>query len=391
MIILSVMLAFASCKSDDMNFTDSQVSAVENLYDPVDNKTIYLENNPTVTLYFQWDAAKSEDGAAPAYEIVFDKANGDFSSPIYRIASTNNGSATYVTINHRVLNKIAYLAGYEVGEEGSVKWAVVSSRGINEVLSKQTKTLNLIRYDGFVDMPQSLFITGEGSEGGDDKSSAPKFTRTEDGVFEIYTKLEAGKEFSYIDAKSGNINTYYTDNTAGNDSIKVAHDEKTGTTVSEDGIYRISLNFNTASTKFEKITKVWMFYNIDNGNNYELAYEGNGVWKGSGAITIKGVSWASSGETRYKYKMNVDGAEESWGHLDENRDVAVDASTSSSYFNIYKQTSGDGWAYSFRYSRTLLGLPSNVGDGNSATSAVATFTLYFNTDSSDNYHQAWTY
>lgn len=391
MIILSVMLAFASCKSDDMNFTDSQVSAVENLYDPANDKTIQLENKRTVTLYFQWDAVKSEDGGAPAYEIVFDKIDGDFSSPIYRIPSTNNGNATYVTINHRVLNKIAYLAGYEVGEKATIKWAVVSSRGINEALSKQSRTLNVVRYAGFVDMPETLYITGEGSEAGDEIKDARRFTKLEDGVFEIYTQLKANEEFKFVEAKLAELEGFciQKDSIIQIDSKK--EPEITGGTITEDGIYRIKLDFNTAVPKFEKITKVWMFYNIDNGNNYELAYEGNGVWKGSGAITIKGVSWASSGETRYKYKMNVDGAEESWGHLEENRDVAVDANTSSSYFNIYKQTSGDGWAYSFRYSRTLLGLPSNVGNGNSATSAVAAFTLYFNTDSSDNYHQAWTY
>ncbi|MFD1630825.1 SusE domain-containing protein [Pseudopedobacter beijingensis] len=391
-VILLSVIGIASCKKSDMNFKDATVTAVKSLYEPTDGKTVYLENSQNQTVYFEWEQAKSEDGAAPGYEVIFDKENGDFSQPIYRITSANNGSANYIAVSHRVLNKVAYLSGFEVGEIAKFKWAVVSSRGINEVISLQSKLLQVVRYEGFVEIPQALFLKGEGSEVGDNATQALKFTRKSDGVFEIYTRLQANKAFDFIDAKTGTYTSYYFDN----------EELKEGTNnsqVTEDAVYRIKLDFNKGESIVEIVDRLYLFYPLD-GVYHNFTYDSKGIWTLSSKIRVKYVSWAPGGEIRYKYRMTIRKAgastttTESWGHKENDKQEVVTATTDRSYFDLFKNPSGaDDFAYSFRYSKELMGMPA--GNGVSETwwesASAMNIKLFMNTDNSANYHQEWTY
>jgi len=392
-ILLSIIGIAISCKKSDMNFKDAQVSAVKSLYEPTDGKTVYLQNSQNETVYFEWEQAKSEDGAAPAYEVVFDKENGDFSRPVYRIASANNGAANYASLSHRTLNKIAYLSGFEVGEIANFKWAVVSSRGINEVLSQQTKVLQVVRYEGFVETPQILFLKGEASEVGDDASQALKFTQLEDGVFEIYTRLTADVPFTFIDAKTGNYTSYYFDA----EGLKEG-DQGAGQ-VSENAVYRVTVDFNAGTTTLEIIDRLYLFYAID-GEYYNLSYEGKGVWTLNSQIRVKYVSWGPAGELRYKFRMAVRKAgsgtvtTESWGHRERDKQETVGAETDPSYFDLFENPSGTNeWDYSYRYSRSLLGMPAGNGTVDSwwTTPSAVMMKVVMNKDNSLNYHHTWDY
>ena len=68
--------------------------------------------------------------------MFFDVLEGDFSKPIYSVTSDLNGFSNGAEISFKILNKIAANAGAEPGEVATVKWTVVSSRGINPQIAK---------------------------------------------------------------------------------------------------------------------------------------------------------------------------------------------------------------------------------------------------------------
>ena len=118
-IFVSILLAFVGCKKDE-GLRDTRVSAVTAFYEPADSKSIVLQSSASATLYFEWEAAKAEDSGMVLYEIAFDKVGGDFSNPVYKMASDNNGGYNHATISHKQLNKIAGAAGIESSATGKL-------------------------------------------------------------------------------------------------------------------------------------------------------------------------------------------------------------------------------------------------------------------------------
>ena len=83
--LFGALLTISSCTSD-MEFKDSQVSAITQLYEPADGKSVTLQASSTASTFFEWEAAKAEDSGSPLYEVVFYK-DGE-STPIYKVLSS---------------------------------------------------------------------------------------------------------------------------------------------------------------------------------------------------------------------------------------------------------------------------------------------------------------
>lgn len=98
-IALFSAVLFATSCTEDMEYKDSKVSSVNQLYEPTDGKEVVLQSSASASLFFEWESAKAEDSGAPLYEVVFDKEGGDFSKPIYKVLSDNGGSLSYATIS----------------------------------------------------------------------------------------------------------------------------------------------------------------------------------------------------------------------------------------------------------------------------------------------------
>ncbi|WP_346239127.1 SusE domain-containing protein [Niabella insulamsoli] len=293
--LLSLILF--SCKKDDMNYKDVSVTPVKKLYAPVDNRSVKLLSSASASLYFEWEAVRAEDGGAAAYEVVFDKADGDFSDPLYKIVSDNNGYSNGATITHKILNRIAGLAGIEPGGTGAIKWSVIASRGINTIKSDESFSIMVTALQGFADLPDEVFITGEGSETGNDLSAALPFKFNATGEFEIYTKLEAGKPYYFTDRNNGTPRIFYSDNGS---TLKEA--SATGSiTASKTGVYRINLDFNTATIAYTEVTSIGIFFSPENRVLFNLDYQGKGIWKGTGVINFRQESWGR--DQRYKFQM----------------------------------------------------------------------------------------
>jgi hypothetical protein len=189
-IIVSLFLSFTGCEKDELSNTN--VTAVKSLYEPTDNKTVVLQSSASASLYFEWEPAKAEDSGMVLYEVAFDKEGGDFSSPVYRMASDNNGGYNHATITHKQLNKIAAMAGIQSSEIGKLIWTVFSSKGINDVKADETRTITITRLAGFAEIPVDVYVTGAASEGGTTLANASMMKSTAPGEFEVYTKLTAG-------------------------------------------------------------------------------------------------------------------------------------------------------------------------------------------------------
>lgn len=301
LIVYSLIFALFAC-SDDGEMRDMNVTAVSALYEPDNGKAIVLQASASATLYFEWEPARAEDSGMALYEVVFDKADGNFSDPLLIMAADNNGGSNHATITHKQLNKIAALAGIESAQQGTLKWTVFSSKGINPVKAEQERTLTLTRLSGLADIPDNLYITGKATESGDDLSKALVMKKLADGEFEIYTKLTAGESFKFVSATSGTPLEF---------SLSGEKIVTGGTSsASKTGIYKYYLDFNIGSFTTKEVTKVSLFLNWSQ-MKIELPYKANGVWELTGHA-ITGLSGNDNNDDRYKFRMESPAGETEW-------------------------------------------------------------------------------
>jgi len=327
-IIVSFFLAFISCQKDELSNT--KVTAVKTLYEPTNGKSVVLQSSASASLYFEWEPAKAEDSGMVLYEVAFDKEGGDFTNPIYRMASDNNGGYNHATISHKQLNKIAAMAGIQSAATGKLIWTVFSSKGINDVKADESRTIELTRLAGFAEVPVDVYVTGEGSEGGTDLAKASIMKATANGEFEVYTKLTAGKTYFFTDAKVGSPRKFYTDK-------GLLKEGTTGSTVTKTGVYRVKLDFNVGSSIYTEITNIELFFCPTNAFLFSLDYQAKGEWKASSKpITFKQEGWGR--DERYKFKMTTINSAgetvEEWLGT-PNTDSRPTASSPASYYYLY--------------------------------------------------------
>ncbi|MCL4482205.1 MAG: SusE domain-containing protein [Bacteroidetes bacterium] len=347
-ILASFLIAFTGCSKDD-EMKNTKVTAVKTLYEPSDGKSVVLQSSASATLYFEWEPAKAEDSGMVLYEVAFDKEGGDFSNPIYRMASDNNGGYNHATISHKQLNKIAGMAGIQSSETGKLIWTVFSSKGINDVKAAESRTIEITRLAGFADVPVDVFVTGEGSEGGTDLSKASVMKAVTSGEFEVYTKLTAGKTYYFADAKVGTPRRFYTEN-------GLLKEGTNACTVAKTGVYRIKLDFNVGSSVYTEVTDMQLFFCPTNTFLFSLDYQGKGAWKAfSKPITFKQEGWGR--DERYKFKMTTlndagETVEEWWGT--PNTDSRPTASSPASYYYLFP-VDNSRWNGKFKFAGEMDG------------------------------------
>lgn len=328
-LLLIVLSVFAVGCSDDDTLSHTNVTAVNALYSPADNK--FFDLGAQSSALFEWEGAKAEDNGVVLYDVVFDRETGDFSNPVYVVPSDGNGFQKTLNISFTDLNKIAGMAGIESETIGKLKWTVRSSKGINVQNSSVFGIFEVQRPGGFP-TPDQLFITGSGSEDGD------AFKKTGATTFEIYTKLSAG-DYQFITRKNGTPEVFYI-----NDG-KLKQDG--ATTVSGDAkVYRIKVDFSDGSTTMTEIQKVELWFAPDGVFLFDYAYAGHGIWKADNkTIVFKQETWGR--DERYKFRFTTEDGEEWYGSInnDNNR---PDAGTAESYWYMVSVTN-DRWNNSFKF------------------------------------------
>ncbi|WP_270090129.1 SusE domain-containing protein [Sphingobacterium sp. SYP-B4668] len=355
--LAALISSLGACKTENMNYTDVQISAVNNLFEPVDNKAVKLVSSASASLFFEWESALTEDGGAPQYEIAFDVIGGDFSKPLYKLTSNNKGFATNAYVTHKVLNAVAALAGVNPGESGDVQWTVIASRGITRVLSPIVRKLNISSLEGFADIPNELYVSGEGSEGGKDIASALAFKQTATGEFEIYTKLEAGKDYIFLDRKDANARRFYTDN-----QVKLKETvEELSMQVSQTGVYRIQVDFNVATISFAQIKSIGLWFSPENKILFNLPYQGKGIWTGTGIVNFRQEGWGK--DERYKLQseavVNGKNITEQFGAKNPT-DSRPNASSDPSYYYIKLLKSVTQWDDKWKFGDAIDGKSTTI-------------------------------
>jgi ribosome-binding ATPase YchF (GTP1/OBG family) len=117
----ALTLGFTACEEDgqDLNFN---IQPGNELYAPADNASVNLDQGLNTS--FEWAPSVAEDGGYITYEVLFDKADGDFSAPLAIKTSQMTGSKASLSISAKELNEVAALAGIENAKTGQLKWTV---------------------------------------------------------------------------------------------------------------------------------------------------------------------------------------------------------------------------------------------------------------------------
>ena len=337
-MLLAIASLFTACKKvvRDLNVN---VNAVSKLNTPVDQASIDLQPTTTASETFQWEGAVADDGGVILYELVFDKEDGDFSNPVFKILSDGAGVQTQATLTHKTLVKIAAAAGISASTTGKMKWGVLASKGLNKKISTVTQTLEVQRPAGFADIPTELYITGSASEGGTDVTAAVPMKKIDDGVFEIYTSLQAG-DYQLTDKPDASGRKFYVDGV-------VIKEGATGTTVAgATKVYRLKYDFNVASvidaTEIQGIGLFMSAYNTEIG---QLSYIGGGKWQAASIpVVFYQFSWGR--DERYKFTLHTPAGDEFVGSSNANNVSPV--GQPASYFALYPVTNAQ-WDNTYKF------------------------------------------
>ena len=239
LLICSVFLAMVSCQEDYELNADFTVPT--ELNSPA---SIQLDVSSSVPVVLSWSGGGAADGGIVLYEVLFDKADGDFSKPLATMKS-DLGANPSLSITHAAINTIARNAGiYPLGT-GDIKWTVTASKGGVVKKSDKVASITVTRGEGIDNIPAELYLYGSATE--NSGQGGIPFRCVEEGVFQIYTKLSAGN-ISFKSATTGETFSYYID-----DSSKLREgDGETAVTASEE-VTRLTVNFNTMAMTTEKI------------------------------------------------------------------------------------------------------------------------------------------
>ena len=321
--LATVLVAAASC-SDNMEYTDVTPNPVTAFYEPANGKSVKLVPSATASLFFEWEAAHAADGSVPQYELAFYKAD-DTTTPIYKVTADNTGAKPTATVSHKSLTKVMAAAGVGMGDEGTIKWGVIAYSGANSIKSTVLYDLTLTRFIGFDETPAQLYITGAGSETGDNVEAANALLKPDADTFEGFAKLTAGQKIYFVSDKTDAANTSY--------SIKensIVEGDKGETGVAETGVYRIKIDFSTASISLRKVDHVYMRFTDfdgfsglpDNHYAFEFDYVGNGVYSKDATIVTTDTGWSwDPFESRHNFLMEyADGSQTTWGPLNAGND-----------------------------------------------------------------------
>ena len=299
-IALFALIALFGCKQYTFNdaFTLATVLTAE--------EVVELEVTSAERVTFYWSGGSAADGGILLYDVLFDRAGGDFSQPL-KVFQSDKGSQSRLTLTQSQMNSVAVAGGLRCRESGDFIWTVRASKGGVSRICDISKPLHITRGEGIDDIPVTLTVSGEGAQEGDSP-----MVKAEDGVFTAITRLRSGNLFF-----SSEGNRYYPNAKGvlvqGNESFEPA-------AVPESGLARFTVDFNTLGVTIDEIgTTVTAQWAANNMAFVTLKYKGEGVFSGKGVCTLLGPgrpgtpSWCSWTEQRYSYIAEVNGVTVRWG------------------------------------------------------------------------------
>ena len=312
LLICSVFLAVVACQEDYELNVDFTVPTELNA-----PATLQLDVTSSVPVTLSWSGGGAADGGIVLYEVLFDKADGDFSKPLATMKS-DQGAMPMLSITHAAINTIARNAGIRPEETGEIKWTVSASKGGIVKRTDRVATLTVTRGEGIDNIPATLYLYGSATE--NSGQGGLPFRCVEEGVFQIYTKLSSGKVM-FKSAATGEAFTYYID-----EGAKLREGEGETSVPASEEVARLTVNFNTMAMTTEQIgSSVRCIWGASYADIAVLNYANNGKFVGEGDIRFLDPSkpetgapdWLSWIEERYYFIAKVNGSEKCWGRADD--------------------------------------------------------------------------
>ncbi len=334
--LLLASLSIASCKKDTRVLNEN-VSPVGTLNLPADQFALTLKPASADSLEFTWEATSAADGDFVLYELAFDKAEGDFSNPVFKSVSNGGGLETSLSLSHKDLNKIANMAGIAASSSGKLKWTVLASKSSNSVKGSVSRTLDISRPAGFAELPAEMYLSGSATEAGTDLSKALKLKRNEDGVFEIYTALKPGEYILSDKAAEGGKN-YFVDN-------GIIKEGNTPVSINEEKIYRLTLDFNVATSNMVEIQSLGLWMSAYNAEIGQLDYVGNSTWTAA-SIPVEFYQFDWGRDDRYKFVFHTSAGLQFMGS--PKGDNGSPVGQPAAYFEL-QAVSNDQWANTYKF------------------------------------------
>jgi hypothetical protein len=338
MSLIAILLVLTGCS--DSYELQTGFDAPQSLIAPTQNQLIAIDLENGTTTKFEWEKSNSYYGGVVLYEVIFDKENGDFTTPIFKTVSNGGGGDTWLSLTPKQLIALAKLADIGVDSEGVVKWKVIASQGGERKEVEEVRTLRLKRPAGIGEIPAELFAYGSGFEV-KTIETAMKFKKIEDGVFEIFASISNG-EIKLCNAATGNKVFYVF----GSNNKLVEADNESGIAITGTGnAYRVVVDFNLLTVKTTEIKSIQMIrtwqYNLGN-----LTYIGNHKFEVKNIALPYYHDWGYP-EERYRFWVTTNEGQEIWGsyHNDQMNGSNIpglvafntqpDGSEPATYYNIY--------------------------------------------------------
>lgn len=336
MISLTIV-TICACKKNDM-VLDLDFSPVEKLATPTDEVNLKLDPTSSATVLFKWDPASAADGGLILYELAFDKENGDFSKPIFKVISDGSGVYPQVSLTHKDLNKIANSAGIASSSTGKMKWTVISSKGTNFKTASVSARITVERPAGFAESPTDLYLSGTATEGGPALAQAIKLKKTEEGVFELYTSLKAGN-YSLSDKNVAGGKTYYIDN-------GVIKEGSSGTEVTgSTKVFKLKLDFSTAVATTIEVQSVGLYMSAYGNEIGILNYIGNSTFQAP-RVPVEFFQFSWGRDERYKFIVHTAAGPEFLGS--SSKDNGSPVGKPASYFYLIP-VSDSQWDNTYKF------------------------------------------
>lgn len=335
---MSLLLAFgAACEKQYTLYDD--LTPPSALGGPADGVVVDIAPASGAPLIFEWDEGKASDGGVVLYEVIFDRPEGDFSAPVYKVLADNGGVSTTLSLDHGTLNRAASAAGIGSLETGDLQWTVLASKGTNRLRAPESRSITVTRPMGFANVPADVWLTGSATEAGAEMSEALPMKKVEDGVFEIYTSLKAGS-YQLLSGTEGEADRYYV----GADGI--VHAGTGESTVTADlAVYHVLVDFNNATASLNPIHEVELFMSAYNASIGTLQYAGYGTWRGEN-IPVEFFPFSWGRDERYKFRLSTGSGTLFMGSEQANNGSPVGAP--ANYFYVYPVNS-DQWEHTYKF------------------------------------------
>lgn len=274
------------------------------LYMPADNAVADLSRGADIE--FQWAPSVAYDNGYVSYELLFDRADGDFSSPVAGMAGQLNGSKPYLGVSAKSLNAVARQAGIGANETGTLKWSVRASKGLFGSVYSESRLLNVTTMNSMSPLPVSVVLKGAAVEEPETgismvvSAGIDKVAATE-GTFECFTKIRGGLDFTVSD----DLGRYYLLNENG--TLEYS-DRPLSCRMPSEGIYWLKIDFGVMTWSYNTVSRIeyyaasWVDSKMTTVNR-AMDYAGKGVWQ---LLDYENtISKNSANDTRHRFNATL--------------------------------------------------------------------------------------